>query len=290
MTTLLKRPVLRYHGGKWTSRKKIHAFMRGPHTVFCSWMSGAGSVELTKEKVHTEILNDRWSVVTNLFTVLRNSEQAKELKRLLELTPYSREEWNKVNSTDWQLISDPVELARVTIFRSFAGFGSASTNPGYSTGFRSSSSRSGSGPATDWKNYPKHIESFTERLQGVCIENKHYKSLCFQHDSESTLHYLDPPYVLGTRNTNGQAYAYEMSDADHVEMLDYARQMKGQVIISGYANELYDDLLQDWKRETFHAYADGAKDRQEVLWLNPYCVEMQPVKRTVIQTSIFQNH
>lgn len=56
--------------------------------------------------------------------------------------------------------------ARRTILRSFAGFGSASTNAEYSTGFRSNSHRSGTSAAHDWMHYPDHIKGFTSPALG----------------------------------------------------------------------------------------------------------------------------
>lgn len=44
---------------------------------------------------------------------------------------------------------------------------------------------------------------------------------------------------------------------------------KAMVVLSGYASELYDDALSDWKRVTRTALADGARTRTEVLWVNP---------------------
>lgn len=270
--------MLRYHGGKWTQRKKILQYMKTPHTVFLSWFTGGGSVEMMKPRVHTEVWNDRWALVVNLYEVLRDEAAAKKLERLLRLTPYARDEWNRVNLTDWSKITDPVELARLTIFRSFSGYGSGSTNPGYQTGFRGSSSRSGSGPSRDWQNYPHQVERFTARLQGVTFENLHYKNLPQKHDTDHTLHYADPPYVLGTRNSNGEVYAYEMTDADHVEFLTMALRMKGQMIISSYETDLYNDLLPDWTKIQYGAIADGGRDRVETLYINPYCMSLQRQK------------
>ena len=281
------RPMLRYHGGKWTQRKRILEWMKTPHRVFVSWFTGGGSVEIMKPRVHTEVWNDRWSLVVNLYRVLRDRNAAAELERQLTLTPYSRSEWNYVNSIDWSAVQDPIELARLTIFRSYSGFGSGSTNPDYTTGFRGSSSRSGAGPSRDWMNYPKQIMRFHERLQGITFENLHYRKLPDSHDTTETLHYADPPYVLGTRNSNGQVYAYEMSDADHVEFLNVARRMEGQMIISAYENDLYNDLLPDWKKVQYAAKADGMKKRIETLYINPYCVSMQSRAKKVVQKNLF---
>jgi DNA adenine methylase len=40
------------------------------------------------------------------------------------------------------------------------------------------------------------------------------------------------------------------------------------VVISGYNCQLYDDLFGDWMRVERKTFADGAKARTEVLWLN----------------------
>ena len=34
---------------------------------------------------------------------------------------------------------------------------------------------------------------------------------------------------------------------------------------------LYDDALTDWRRVETNTFADGARERIEVLWLNPAC-------------------
>jgi DNA adenine methylase len=64
-------------------------------------------------------------------------------------------------------------------------------------------------------------------------------------------------------------YRPEMTDADHVALLDVVRGLTGMVVLSGYASALYDDALPGWRRETKATHADGARPRTEVLWLNP---------------------
>ncbi len=55
--------------------------------------------------------------------------------------------------------------------RSLQGFGTAAAS-GERTGFRSTSTRSGTGPALDWRNYPDTLTAITERLQGVVIDSR----------------------------------------------------------------------------------------------------------------------
>jgi len=47
------------------------------------------------------------------------------------------------------------------------------------------------------------------------------------------------------------------------------RALAGMVVLSGYAHRLYDEALHDWRRHEFAAFADGARPRTEVLWINP---------------------
>lgn len=270
MIPQIKRPVLRYHGGKFLLAPWIISHFP-KHRVYVEPFGGGGSVLMQKPRSYAEIYNDKWDTVVNVFQVLRDPRLAADLKRKLELTPYSRTEFSKTGEIDLQQIADPVEKARLTIFRSFAGFGSASTNSKYATGFRANSNRSGTTPAQDWVNYPSNIDTFVERLRGVCIENRDFMQVSIQHDSPETLHFWDPPYVHETRNMErgNAAYECELTDEQHVEMIQFGKELVGMVIICGYDCELYKKHLTGWLQVSRKAYADGASQRVECLWLNP---------------------
>lgn len=266
-----RRPALRYHGGKWKLAKWIISYFP-EHRIYTEAFAGAFSVGLQKPTCYCEVYNDRWDLVVNVFQVLRDPDLSQQLKSALELTPFSRSEFDHCGDLEIAQLSDPVEKARRTIFRSFAGFGSAATNAKHSTGFRAKSNRSGTTPAHDWKNYPKEISSFVNRLRGVVIENRNAVDVLTQHDTPETLHYVDPPYPHSTRNMKrgNAAYAFEMSDDDHRELAAVLHSLEGMVILSGYPCELYDEeLFPDWERVTQDTFADGARERKEVLWLNP---------------------
>lgn len=262
------RPVLRYHGGKWLLAPWIISHFPD-HRIYTEVFGGAASVLLQKKRSYSEVYNDKWDTVVNVFKVLRDKNKAIELKRQIELTPFSRTEFNQCGEDSLLQITDEIEMARLTILRSFAGFGPASTNAKHSTGFRANSKRSGTTPAHDWVNYPNYIESFTKRLSGVIIENRHYADVLLQHDTKKTLHFLDPPYVHSTRNIQrGNAlYAFEMSDDNHREMVSIANKLEGMILICGYESELYDEILYDWIKVRRKAFADGASERTECLWL-----------------------
>ncbi len=255
------RPVLRWHGGKWLLAPWIISHFP-KHKVYVEPFGGAASVLIRKEPSYAEIYNDLDGEVVNLFRVLR-SNHASDLVSALRLTPFSREEFQQA----YQETSCEIERARRLIIRSFMGFGSNGHNR--LTGFRANSNRSGTTPAHDWVNYPDCLSIVVSRLAGVTVENKDAKAIMAQHDAATTLHYVDPPYVLETRSDAGSDYAFEMDNDDHAELLTFLRGLRGMVILSGYPCALYDDLLPDWRRIERQALADGAAPRTEVLWINP---------------------
>jgi DNA adenine methylase len=252
---------LRWHGGKWLLAPWIIShFPR--HRVYVEPFGGAASVLMRKPRSYAEVYNDLDRTVVGLFRVLR-SDRAEELVRALRLTPFARDEFREA----YQSCDDPVEAARRLVVRSFMGFGSN----GHSrcTGFRANSNRSGTTPAHDWDNYPDSLAQVIERLRGVTIENKDAREVMAQHDGPDTLHYIDPPYVFSTRSDLSKDYAYELSDCEHADLLEFLRGLRGMVVLSGYASPFYDAALADWRRVERAALADGAKKRIEVLWINP---------------------
>lgn len=264
-----KRPILRYHGGKWKLAPWIIDNLP-PHRIYVEPFGGGGSVLMRKDRSYAEVYNDKWDVVVNVFRVMRDREKAIRLRQLLVLTPFSRTEFEACGDVNIESCGCDVERARRTILRSFCGFGSASTNAKHATGFRANSNRSGTTPAHDWKNFPDHVEAFIERLRGVCIENRNATDVIAQHDTPETLFYVDPPYVHSTRNMQrgNAAYAVEMNDEDHRQLATVLKNASGMVVLSGYQCDLYDELYGEWMRIDREAHADGARNRTESLWFN----------------------
>jgi DNA adenine methylase len=255
------RPVLRWHGGKWVLAPWVIGHFP-PHRVYVEPFGGAASVLLRKPRSYAEVYNDLDGEVVNLFRVLR-SEEACALVEALRLTPFARSEFDEAYIGS----DEPRERARCLVMRSFMGFGSNGHNR--STGFRANSNRSGTTPAHDWANYPDALVRVIERLRGVVIESRDACELMAAHDSAETLHYVDPPYLPETRSDLGKDYAHELTRDDHAKLLIFLRGLAGKVVLSGYPSKLYDDALSDWKRVERKALADGAKERTEVLWINP---------------------
>lgn len=202
--------------------------------------------------------------------MLQDPALAADLCRRLELTPFSREEF----ALAYRPHRGKVERARRLVVRSYMGFGSDGATGEYRTGFRSNSNRSGSTPATDWRNFPGSLPAIIDRLRGVVIERAEAIRVMQRHDSVETLHYVDPPYPLDVRSRThrrpgGGTYRHELTLDQHGRLLTALKGLTGMVMLSGYSHPLYEQELEGWRRIERRAHADGARDRTEVLWLNP---------------------
>jgi len=267
-----RRPVLRYHGGKWRLAPWIISHLP-KHEIYVEPFGGAGSVLMRKPRSEAEVYNDLDDEVVNVFRVLRDPAMAARLEQLLFLTPYSRTEF--LDSYDQ--VANPVERARRMIVRMTMSHGTTGLRRGM-TGFRSRCWAQRRNEAAIWRDFPDLIGSYVERLRGVVIECRPALEVINQHDSPRTLFYVDPPYVIDTRSsirTQGEAeggwrsYRYNLTNDDHVKLLETLQAIDGMVVLSGYRSELYEDLLGDWSVATKTARADGGHEREECLWISP---------------------
>lgn len=235
-------------------------------------MGGAAGVLIQKPRSYAEVYNDLDGDIVNLFRVLRDAEQRAKLVELLELTPYHRDEFEGA----WLPTDDVVERARRLCIRASMGFGSAGATKGR-TGFRTDTRRSYGTAQHVWAKYPAGLSAIGERFSGVLIENRDGLKVMAAHDGPDTLHYVDPPYVFSTRMRAAahHYYRHELTDQQHVELLEALQQLEGMVVLSGYPSELYEKALVGWKRlqtTSRIASARGTAIRVEVAWLNPACV------------------
>jgi DNA adenine methylase len=212
---------------------------------------------LRKLRSTCEVYNGLDSEIVNLFRVVR--DDGARLRRLLDCTPFAREEFVESLSPG----GGALERARKTVVRSFLGFGGP-TRPPCPSSFRSRAASRVS-YAESWSHYPAALDAIIERLRGVVIEHRDALDVMDQHDTPTTLHYVDPPYVASTRD-NGSDYRHEMTDDDHCRLAARFKKLKGSVVLSGYASPLYDRLFSGWRRVERPVVASGGR-RTEVLWL-----------------------
>lgn len=267
---VITSPALRYHGSKFRLAQWVMQFFP-PHVSYTETFGGGAGVLLQKPRSYAEIYNDLDGEIVSFFRVLRDADLRAQLVEAITLTPYARAEFD----LSWIRSDDPVEQARRTAVRAFMGFGSGGATKN-STGFRIDTKRMNSTAQHVWARYPQSIEIAGQRLRGVLIENRPAIDVLLQHDGPDVLHFVDPPYLLGTRQLRASSgcYRHELSDADHAELLQVLQVLHGFIVLSGYPSPLYDDALQGWARHTTTSRASarrGTAARTECVWLNPRC-------------------
>ena len=118
----------------------------------------------------------------------------------------------------------------------------------------------------NWYRLPEWVVEVAERLRKVQIENRPALEVIKRFDYENTFMYIDPPYLLETRRA--KQYKCEMDDAEHVRLLSLLQKSQAKIMISGYASELYDDMLTGWNRQELVSHAEMGKPRTEIIWMN----------------------
>ncbi|HLE14700.1 MAG TPA: DNA adenine methylase [Anaerolineales bacterium] len=256
-----------WYGGKFNHLQWLLPLLPKCHH-YCEPFAGSAAVLLNRDPSPVETYNDMDGEVVNFFRVLRDDPD--NLTRLIALTPFSREEYHQAVETDLSTLSD-LERARLFYVRARqARTGLAQTASLGRWANCKRTSRSGmSGVVSRWHGGVYALPEIADRLLRVQIENRPAVDLIRLYDDPDTLFYCDPPYLHSTRG-DSKAYSFEMDEDEHIELAQVLRNCKGIVAISGYRNQLMDDLYMGWHR--FDAPVKKTHSvktvRQECLWMN----------------------
>lgn len=79
--------------------------------------------------------------------------------------------------------------------------------------------------------------------------------------------YCDPPYLPETRTSNAK-YKHELTFNDHIEILHILKQLPCKIAISTYPNDLYKEMLKDWRIFEYTSVASNGEVRNEWLMCN----------------------
>jgi DNA adenine methylase len=195
-TREVPRSALRYFGGKWALAPWIIDHMP-QHRVYVEPFGGAASVLLRKPRSRVEVYNELDDEIVGIFRVIQNPVQCRELIKRLRRTPYSRREFERA----FEISTEPVERARRAIIRCYMSFHhSALFNPKKTTFADARHNRGGSSKSSEWASYPRTLAAVCRRLSSVIIENSDALRVIRVQDSPDTLFFVDPPYVMSTRD------------------------------------------------------------------------------------------
>jgi len=259
-----RKPALRFYGSKFSLAEWVISYF--PHGFermhYVEPFGGSAGVLLWKPPSTLETYNDLDSRLVTFFRVLRDRET--ELVRVLERTPFSREEYG--NSFD--PAGDDLETARRTFVALWQSIGGTS---GRKCGWRfqrTIDSRYTTSP-NEWSNAIHNLNLVSARFRGVQIEHSPALELIRRTDSPETLFYVDPPYPNETRGSRGKSYAHEMGSADHRQLGETLAGVRGFVILSSYRTPLYDELFPNWVRVDRESRTNSGGSAVESLYLSP---------------------
>lgn len=252
----MSNTVLKYPGAKNRLANWICSYIP-KHEVYLEPYAGSLAVLFNKKPCHIETVNDLHDEVVNYFRILRDN--AEELNKLIELTPYSRTEYKKA----YEKADDDTERARRFCVRCWMGFSNSNL---YRNGFKSGQQTNSPNPARAWSELPTVMKIASERLKCVQIECLPALELISRYDTEDVFMYIDPPYLHGTRKN--YLYMHEMEDDEHEDLLKVLVNHPGKILISGYENEMYDEYLHGWHKVQKQTRAEGGLLRTETLWMN----------------------
>lgn len=250
--------LLNYPGAKWGMAAQIVSLMP-PHRSYLEPFFGSGAVLFNKPMSAIETVNDIDGDIVNFFRVLR--EHPDRLAEAISLTPYARDVFDDAHANRG---TDDFDRAYRFAIRSKMGHGFKTNQK---TGFKIDTyGRERSYCVCCWNRLPGDLLDAAKRLKSVQIENRPALDLIRKFNHDNVLIYADPPYLMETRKR--KQYRYEMTEQDHLDLLDALKQHKGSVIISGYPSEMYDRELRGWSFIHRKSYNQNSDQRTEVLWCN----------------------
>jgi DNA adenine methylase len=268
----VRRPLLRYYGGKWRAAPWIISHFP-EHRVYVEPFAGAASVFLRKPLAERSVLSDADPLLVN---VLRRASLGLLCLSGFECLPRDPDLWADAFGVWRDALSDPRAANRADAFFllshwSFGGISCGSRKGRYtlSTGGRDRCGFAGR-VETFRRLVDDHLPAIGEKLAKAEIVCDGWAGTAARHlDDPAALVYLDPPYPRSTR-CRGHGYALEFEEADHLALLDAitGERVRARVAVSGYACPMYNDALAGWRRAERAARGEKAVKRTEVLWMN----------------------
>ena len=260
--TGVSNAVIKYPGAKWGVAPWVISHFP-EHRSYLEPFFGSGAVLFTKSRSAIETVNDIDGDVVNLFDWIR--KDPARLAHAIRFTPYARDEYDRAWAAQYTE-TDNFRRAVNFYIRMMMGHGFRTT--GEKVGWKNDvQGREAAYAAKCWAKTPEVIIQAAERLRGVQIENRPAVELIRRFNYPNVLIYADPPYMLGTRQ-NRKQYRHEMTDDDHMELLEAIKAHRGPAIISGYDSDLYNRELKGWYKDGRTSFTQTASRRREILWMN----------------------
>jgi len=193
------------------------------HECFVDVFGGSAAILVNKPQSRVEVYNEQDEDLVHCFEVLR--DRGEELKEWLRSVPYSRqlyEDW-ATEFYEGGRPKDDIERAGRFYFLRYSQFGGKYDAK---KGFRIAKKKDDYA-GQDFAKAIEGLESFRDRFRGVIIENLDYTEILDRYDRDTTLFYLDPPYV-----DVGDEYYSHKGEFDQAEFVSNLHDLEANWIVS----------------------------------------------------------
>lgn len=269
---------LNWYGGKGGSvqrkllKKILNYINNSDQSTFIDVFGGSGIVSINTKK-ELRVYNDINSNLFNFFNVLKDYELRENLIEMLTLTLYGKETYKKAQN-NLATVENPVEKAYyfyIATMQSVDAVGSMNLKQSWS--YSKKLTRRGMAQAVSrWlKNIDENLPDSIELIRELQVTNDGAFDCINKWDNPDVIFYLDPPYIDESR-VSKKVYESEFTVEEHKKLVDVLTKIKGNAIISGYDNEIYNRLLQNgWNKELFELSTSTSPCndnpiRQEIIW------------------------
>jgi DNA adenine methylase len=249
-------PLFSYAGSK-ARLACWHATLFAPAQRHVSVFGGLATDLIYRSPTGMEVWNDIDGDLHNMFAVIRNPETCEALKRLVYWTPDGRRQFGECK----QMLDDPDPLRRAWAFLMVASTGDMRGFIRRRTWYNSKHLLC---------SLPERLSWWRDRLRRVKLECLPWQDIIDRYDRDGTLLYCDPPYHPDSLSSQGKLYRHVLSAQEHVDLLVRLRRCQARVLLCGYPNPTYNDILSDWvQMETSCKCVMGSRGRRtERVWLN----------------------
>lgn len=213
-----------------------------------------------------EIYNDLYNNVYCLFKVLTDKELFEQFKALCDCSYYN--EYFRQEFKEKLKDNNLSELMRAYYFfyvnrSSHNGVGGFSMNRVVRRNMAKS--------VSDFMSTIDRLPEIHQRLSKVMVLCRDGIELMNEYSSPNVFMYCDPPYVLSTRTS--ARYVVDMTDEQQNSFIETCLRSKAKLLISGYDNELYNQLTDNgFTKLQFEVNTISGnrkpKTKVETLWKN----------------------
>lgn len=265
--------VTNWYGGKLRMVSKLKALIP-EHKVYCEPFMGSLALLLNKVRSEQEIACDMDAEMVCLMSTLANETMGQTLVEKLCALEYNEEVFNHAKECQKKSYVGMDDIEKAVAVYTLVSQSFNATRKGFSKKLYKSKS--------DYQRTIKlHLPLAFKRLQGVDIRYCNgIDMLAIYADDETAFVFADPPYRHKLRGKNAACiYGCEMSEEEHIRMLQIIQKAKCKILLCGYKaekNDLYDRYLLPYG---WHCYklCDIAKSckpaekrdfAEEFIWVN----------------------